>query len=149
MNSTQIHLALSHFPVIGFILLTLVFWYALVKRNEDFIRLSLIFFILLGVISFVVFNTGSGAVETLKEIPGIEGERIDQHENSGEISFWLFSISAILAALLLAFGITIKNKQQIMILLASGIIFSAAALHSLYTAHLGGKIRHTELHSNP
>ena len=147
MNPTQLHLALSHFPVIGYILMVPVFWFAVWKRKEAYLNLSLLFFIVLGILSFVVFNTGSMAEENLTQLPGMDTDLISKHEKSGEISFWLFAVSGLLSAILMAFNIKLKEKQHLIILVVCGILFSTAAIHSLYTASIGGEIRHTEIRS--
>ncbi len=145
MNAAEIHLALTHLPVFGYLLFTPLFIYAVWKKNDALIRICSVFFVILSVAAIVVFNSGEGAEEILEETTEISHDVIHEHEESGEKSFWLLSISGLAAALVLALRIGTKQIKHYRALLFLGALFTITSISSLYTAHLGGKIRHPEM----
>ncbi len=144
MNAAQIHLALTHLPVFGFLLFTPVFLYGWMKKNGLLIRLSSLFFVLLAISAVVVFNTGEGAEEIVEEIGGISHRIIHEHEEAAEISLWLFAISGTLAALVLALRLEPPKRSSRILLPVLGILLIATCISAVYTAKEGGKIRHPE-----
>jgi len=148
MNAAEIHLALNHLPVFGYILFTPLFLYALWKKNDQLLRVSSLFFVLLSVAAIVVFNSGEGAEEILEQTVDVGDEIIHEHEESAEISFWLLSISGLAAALVLALRASTANLKQYRLLLILGALLVATSLSSAYTAHLGGLIRHPEMNAS-
>lgn len=144
MNPAQIHLALTHLPVFGYLLFTPLFFFALWKKKQDLLTLVSIMLVLLSLSAIIVFNTGEGAEELVEDISGINHDTIEEHEESGEISFWLLSISGLAAALVLALRVSLFHSKQFKLLILMALLLVATTVSSLYTAHLGGKIRHPE-----
>lgn len=149
MNPAQIHLALTHLPVFGYLLFTPLFFFALWKKKQDLLTLVSIMLVLLSLSAIIVFNTGEGAEELVEDIAGISHDTIEEHEESGEISFWLLSISGLAAALVLALRVSLFHSKQFKLLILMALLLVATTLSSLYTAHLGGKIRHPETSATP
>jgi len=145
MNAAQIHLALTHLPVFGYVLFTPLFLFALWKKKDDLVRICAVFFVILSVAAIVVFNSGEGAEEIIELTTEIGHDVIHEHEESGEKSFWLLSISGLAGALVLALRISTKPVKQYRLLLVMGLLLIATSFSSLYTAHLGGQIRHPEM----
>lgn len=149
MNPAQIHLALTHLPVFGYLLFTPLFFFALWKKKQDLLTLVSIMLVLLSLSAIVVFNTGEGAEELVEEYSEVSHDTIHEHEESGEISFWLLSISGLAAALVLALRISLFHSKQFKLLILMALFLVATTVSSLYTAHLGGKIRHPETSALP
>ncbi len=149
MNPAQIHLALTHLPVFGYLLFTPLFFFALWKKKQDLLTLVSIMLVLLSLSAILVFNTGEGAEELVEDISGISHDTIEEHEESGEISFWLLSISGLAAALVLALRVSLFHPKQFKLLILMALLLVATTVSSLYTAHLGGKIRHPETSATP
>lgn len=149
MNAAQIHVALTHLPVFGYLLFTPLFFFALWKKKSDLLRVVSVMLVVLSIAAIVVFNSGEGAEEIVEEMPGISHDVIHEHEESGEISFWLLSISGLASALVLALRVSVTDTKQFRLLLIMGILLLGTTLSSLYTAHLGGKIRHPEAFETP
>jgi len=101
--------------------------------------------VILSVAAIVVFNSGEGAEEIIEQTTEIGHDVIHEHEESGEKSFWLLSISGLAGALVLALRISTKPVKQYRLLLVMGLLLIATSFSSLYTAHLGGQIRHPEM----
>ena len=80
MNSVQIHLALTHVPVIlsltGLVMLLL----SLYLKNTILIRVSYIFILVAGLMVLPVYFTGEGAEESVEKLPGVSEAVIEKHE---------------------------------------------------------------------
>lgn len=143
MNSSQIHLALTHVPVIlsmvGFVVLVV----AMLKRNDILARTGFYLVLFAGIFAVPVFFTGEGAGEIVEHLPGVSESVIEEHEELAKIAFGL----AIAAALFSLAGLLLYGKgnayrwiKPLVLLLAlttSGVMAA--------TAHLGGQVRHTEI----
>ena len=145
MNSVQMHLALTHVPVIlsfvGLIMLVVAFFI----KNTTLTKTSYIVLLVAGVAALPVFFTGEGAEEVVENLPGVSEAIIERHEEVGKLA--MISIAAAgtvaLAALLLSrWQATARVFKVVILLLAitSGVLMAQ-------TAHLGGQIRHTEIRS--
>lgn len=143
MNAAQIHLALNHVPL--FLSLTggLILILGMIRKNESFINLSLFLIIAAALFTAPVFLTGEGTEEIVEGIPGIQESAIENHEDMAKISLIVIVITGIagLAALLFRKNTRIKALFMPLVLLLSLASFAVMA----QTAHLGGKIRHTEI----
>lgn len=149
MNPALVHIAVTHLPVFGYLLFTPLFLFALWKKKQDLLTLVSVMLVLLSLAAIVVFNSGEGAEEIVEEISGISHDAIHEHEESGEQSFWLLCISGLAAALVLALRVSLFHSKQFRLLLGMALLLIVTTVSSLYTAHLGGKIRHTEAFETP
>lgn len=143
MNASQIHLALTHVPVIlSFVGLAVVV-IALIRQNDILTKTSFYIFLTAGLFSLPVYFSGEGAEENVEELPGVSEALIGKHEQFANISFTIILICAILslaALLLYRYKQALKSVRYVVLLFAFG---SALALAK--TAHLGGQIRHSEI----
>ena len=143
MNSVQMHLALTHVPVIlsfvGLIMLIVSFF----MKNKILTKASYILLLIAGVAALPVFFSGEGTEEAIENLPGVSGAIIEKHEEIAKLA--MISISAAgllsLAALVsLTWQRTARVFKVIVLLLS---IVSGGLMAQ--TAHLGGQIRHTEI----
>lgn len=145
MNAAQIHLALNHVPL--FLSLTggLILILGMIRKNESFMNLSLFLIIAAALFTAPVFLTGEGTEEIVEGIPGIQESAIENHEDMAKISLIVIIITgtAALAALVFRKNTRIKALFMPLVLLLSLASFAVMA----QTAHLGGKIRHTEINN--
>ena len=81
MNAAQIHLFFCHFPIVGLFFAVLLSLYTLVNKSEDFKKLSLWFYVILGVFALVAYLTGDDAEKIMETYPGITHDVIEPHEN--------------------------------------------------------------------
>ena len=145
MNSTQIHLALTHVPVILSMSGLVVLIVAMIKRNDTLTKTAFYFLLFAGISAVPVFFTGEGAEEAVETMPGVTESVIESHEELAKFAFGVVGAAAILSlAGLLFYQKTAVRKfiQPLVLLLAlatSGIM--------AVTAHLGGQVRHTEIRS--
>lgn len=145
MNASQIHLALTHVPVILSIIGLAILLIALIRKNDTLTKTSFYIFLAAGIFALPVYFTGEGAEEIVEELPGVSESVIGKHEQFASISLTIILICAVisLAALFLY-----KYFQAVRILKYAVLLFSfGSAITLTQTAHLGGQIRHTEIQS--
>jgi uncharacterized membrane protein len=145
MNASQIHLALTHVPVILSIVGLAILLIALTRKNDTLTKTSFYIFLAAGIFALPVYFTGEGAEEIVEELPGVSESVIGKHEQFASISLTIILICAVisLAALFLY-----KYFQAVRILKYAVLLFSfGSAITLAQTAHLGGQIRHTEIQS--
>ncbi|MBI1223287.1 MAG: hypothetical protein GC180_11840 [Bacteroidetes bacterium] len=148
MNAAFLHLSLTHFPIIGFVLFSPLFLFAVWKKKQSWIQLFSVVLVGLTLVSIIVFNTGEGAEDILKETTKIPHKVIHEHEEAAEFTFWLFCISGFIAALVLALRVKVENARQRTLLFVYSILLLVTSVAALRTAHLGGEIRHPEMEYN-
>ena len=145
MNGSQIHLALTHVPVIlsvvGFVVLVL----AMLKKNDTLTRPAFYLLLFAGLFAVPVFFTGEGAEETVEHLPGVSEGVIEKHEGLANVAFGL----VVAAALLSIAGLLFYNKTRLRRLVMPLVFLLALATAGVmaFTAHLGGQVRHTEIRS--
>ena len=144
MNSVQVHLALTHVPVIlsliGLIMLIVAFF----VKNTTLTKTSYILLLVAAVIALPVFFTGEGTEEAVEKLPGVSDTIIEKHEDVAKLA--MFSIAA---AGLLALAALVTFKWQIARLFKTVTLLLAITSGALMVqaAHLGGQIRHSEIRS--
>jgi len=143
MNSVQMHLALTHVPVILSLVGMVMLIVALLKRNPTLTKTSYIIILIAGVTALPVFFSGEGAEEAVEHAPGVSEAFIERHEEVANLA--MISIAAAgllsLAALFFSRQILVARILKVMVLLLAVITGGLMA----QAAHLGGQIRHTEM----
>jgi len=146
VNYAHIHLILTHVPVIGIGGVILLFIIAIARRSNELLVVALAFTILLSLVTIPVYLTGEPSEEIVEDLPGISKELIDQHEEQAEVAFILVEVTGAIALITLIVG-RYSNRfgKRLAILTLVVLIISGGLL--VWTANLGGKIRHTEINS--
>lgn len=145
MNASQIHLALTHVPVIlsftGLVILIIAF----IRKNDSLAKTSLYLLLIAGIFAVPVYLSGEGSEEIVEHLPGVSENIIEEHEEFASIGLAITAACGLISLI----GLIMYKMQRFtriirmtVFLLALG---SAAAMAQ--TAHLGGQIRHTELNS--
>jgi uncharacterized membrane protein len=143
MNSVQLHLALTHVPVIlslaGLIMLAVAFFI----KNSTLTKTSYILLFIAGLVALPVFFTGEGTEEAVEKLQGVSGTVIERHEDVAKLAMIMIAAAALtaLAALLSFRWQTASRIFKVAVLLLA--ITSGGFMAQ--TAHLGGQIRHTEI----
>lgn len=143
MNAAQIHLALNHAPLFLSLIGGGILLLGMIKKNEPFKNLSLYFLIAAAVFTIPVFLTGEGTEELVENLPGVNENAIEEHEEMAKISLIIISIMGGLALI----GLFIRNKASMTRILFSGLVLLSLGsfVTMAQTAHLGGLIRHSEI----
>lgn len=143
MNATQLHLALTHVPVvlslIGLVILIISFF----RKSNTLTKTALWILLAAGVFTLPVYFTGEGTEEVVEGLPGVSEVVIEKHEDFAKATLVLVSASGLLALAGLvaySFGRAVTSIKVLTLLLA---FVSAGAMAQ--TAHLGGQIRHSEI----
>src|SRR5437773_6021572 len=97
MNLAHVHLLLNHFPTIGFGIGLALFLAALVGRNENLKRASLVIFFLVAALAIPTYLSGAAAQEVLKDQPSVSQNLIRAHEDAALPAFILMEITGFIA----------------------------------------------------
>jgi uncharacterized membrane protein len=144
-NDAQLHLVLSHFPIvlpfIGMVLFVLgwVFKSMLVKRIGFFTM------IIMGVFTFMMMQSGEGAEEIVEQY-GRRHEQIHEHEEHGEKLALINYFIAVIA--LVGIWSSFKLKKYLNLITVTSIVLClASSILVADTAEEGGRITHDEAFS--
>jgi hypothetical protein len=145
MNPAHLHLMLTHVPILGSVFGLVVLLTGLGGRNREFTRLSLWIFVVSGLCVVPTYLTGRPASAVLtKMMPAMSADTGDQH---AEVAVIAMVASCVLGVAALA-GICAFRKAKpipgwfISVIVALGLVTTASMV---WTASLGGKIRHPEV----
>ena len=147
MSPAHIHLLITHLPIFGAFIGSLVLAYAIIIKSNDTKIAAYGVLVLSTFGAGIAYLTGEAAEEVVEEIPGVVESTIKTHENFALIAL----IGLIIMGLLSVIGLiaivnksTYARKIAIVVLIAAITSFGLVAI----TGYLGGKIRHTELALN-
>ena len=145
MNSAQMHLALTHLPVVLTLAGMIILIVSLIIKNIAVTRVGLYVLIAAGLSALPVYFSGEGAEEMVENIPGVSEAIIEEHEDIAKLSLIAIIITAVAGLIGLMSFITQRFGKPVYIgvLLLSFIATGLLA----QTAHLGGQIRHSEIRS--
>lgn len=146
LSWVHIHLLFNHFPIVGAIFGFLLLVYAILKRSEELKRASYWSFVIIALITIVVFFAGTQASELVDahKIPDASEPIVHKHRDVAEKAFIALEIlgTLSLAGLLLFKGAKTTPNWFTTTFLVITII--ATGLVS-WTGLQGGIIRHTEV----
>jgi uncharacterized membrane protein len=144
MNEAHLHLAISHFPVVGMIIGFLVYLFGLLKKNDEVIKVSFGLFILNLIFVVPTYFSGEAAEEFIERLPGFDETFIEKHELLSKFAVGGVILIGVLSALGLFFyrinkaiPKAMKSIFLIMVLGVSGLL--------VWTANRGGQIHHSEI----
>ncbi|MEI7594810.1 MAG: hypothetical protein WCK02_03605 [Bacteroidota bacterium] len=146
MNSTYLHLSLTHFPIIGTFFGLIIIAFGIYLKNNSIKNTGLATFVFTALIAIPGFMTGEEASEALKNIPNISKELIESHEEIAEKAIWSIQILGGISLLTLYLAYKAHQKYKIACILALVLSIVTYAL-MMEVGRTGGKIRHTELNS--
>ena len=146
MNSVQMHLALTHVPVVlsmvGLAMLAVAFF----LNNPTVTKTAYVLILVAGVAAIPVFFTGEATEEAVENLPGVSEAIIERHEDVAKLA--MISITAAgLAALAALFSFKWQIATRVLKTIVLLLAMASGGLMA-QTAHLGGQIRHTEIRSS-
>jgi len=147
MNQTHLHLLITHLPIYGSILGSIVLAYGLWKKSNPTKIAAYIVFIISSIGAGIAYLTGEAAEETVEDIQGVAKKMIEKHEEFAIIalvSLIILGLASIVALFLTLRKPLLTNTIAWVILFISIISFALVA----WTGYMGGQIRHTEINSN-
>lgn len=148
MNPTHIHIVITHLPIYGAFLGTLVLAWSLFARSAPTKVAAYGVLLIASVGAVIAFRTGGDAEETAERIAGISKTALEAHEHFADNAYVAFLVLGV--ASLLAIWITYRHARLArtvawLMLVIAVVAFGLAAR----TGYLGGQIRHTEIQSPP
>lgn len=146
MNFAQLHLALNHAPIFALLFGAGVVLFGLLIRNPTVRKTGQWLLVLVAVTTAPAFFSGEPAEDIVETKPGVTKQLIHEHEDAGKFAFIFGSLlgAASLALLFLEHKRKALPNSAFFALLFLAIF---TLTFFLRTAHLGGLIRHDELHS--
>jgi hypothetical protein len=144
LNWAHIHLVLTHIPVIGLGVIIAFLVTGRVRGSRELEWVSLQMFVALALLSIMVYLTGSPASHQMREIPGISQEIIHNHSSAADLAF---ATMETLGALSLLALVMFRSPAAVPVRLKTALLALAFVVLGLmiWTASLGGKIRHPEV----
>lgn len=147
MDQTHVHLLITHLPIFGSLLGTLVLGYGIWKKSKTTNTAAHYLLIISAIGAGIAYITGEAAEETVENIQGVSENVIEQHAD-----FAMYALIALIAvgiaSLLTIYLEYIKNsfaKSATTLTLFLAVI---SFIFVARTGYLGGQIRHTEIASN-
>ena len=145
MNSAHLHLILNHIPVLGtWFGLLLLLAAGVLRKSEELKRAALVTFVLTALVTIPTYLAGQAAEDMVERLPGVSEQLIEGHEGAGLVA--LIAASA-LGALALGGLILFRRAENLpkRFVALSLIVSLGVAGWMVWTANLGGKVRHTEI----
>ena len=144
MVPVEAHLSLNHVPIVG-LLFGLVFMLIGVRRNSvQAIRAALQTFVVVGLIAAVTGISGLVAADILSTAQWLDANAVHAHEVAGITTVILISGLASFALFVL-FSLRRTPAISRAVTMSLFALALAGLGSALWTAYLGGRIRHSEL----
>jgi len=143
MNWAYLHVLINHFPIVGFIIGTLILIAGMIFNNEGIKVSGLGTLVFASLTAIVAYMTGDPAGETLNSLPEAASSLIRRHENIATVGMYLMVPAGLMA------GSSIysiwKKDSSIRFLIIITLIFSLISSGTMvYIGRTGGQIRHSE-----
>lgn len=142
MNLAHVDLILNHIPIIGIPVALAFLAFGLFKRNISIQRFSLIILFGIAVFAIPIYLTGEPAEHVVEHLLGGAESFIEGHEDAASYSLVLALATGAVALLALLFQTDPKQGRTVNFCVILVGIFAVGS--PVYTANLGGEIRHTE-----
>lgn len=141
---THFHLILNHIPVIGLAVPIVLLITARGRKDRKLEWLSIQMFVVFALLTIPVYLTGSPASHYMREMPGISREIIHRHSNASDFAFWTMEALGVFSLITLY---KFRNSATVPPRVAAALLTLAVTAFGLmiWTANLGGKIRHPEI----
>lgn len=150
MNAAHYHLILNHIPIFTTLIGILILVWGMIKKSQSINNIAFVLLIIGAMASYVALETGDGAEEVLEDqsISNTEmHKQIENHEHKAETSLWFAVIAGGLSVIGL-FGQMFDQKKRNLVNGATLLLAAISLGFLIYTAYLGGAIRHTETYSD-
>ncbi len=124
MDAAHIHLLLNHIPILGTIFGLLLLCYGTWRHSDEIKKASLGTFVIVALITIVVYLTGDGAAQIVGNLPGVSDAIIRRHDNAATLTFWPIEILGVLSLLSLWLG---RGDQTFFDIALPGFVISDSA----------------------
>jgi hypothetical protein len=152
MSLVHLHLLLNHFPIIGTMIATGLFFASLFDRSADLRRSSLIVFVAMALLSIPTFVSGMAAQRILRSevdiSPPILQSMISRHEGSAMLALAFMELTGAVSLIALWQRRYRSREATAIILTLVSLTFTTVGLMAR-TGNTGGEIRHSEILNAP
>ncbi len=145
MDLVHLHLMLNHVPVLGVVFAFVVGVIGFLFKSKAVTRVALGMLVFSAIIAVPVYLTGEPAEEVVEGLAGVSEAVIEQHESAAAFSLILAGVTGGFALLALLFGRSLTSKVPGYLVAATLLAAFLTTGSMLWTANLGGQIRHTEI----
>lgn len=142
MIPVEAHLAINHLPVLGLPFAAAWLAAGTAWDNAEWRRAGLWSAALAGVSAWAVAYSGGLAADAAGGLAGISDRDISAHAAAAWVFVWAASVAAAAAAAVLAASGRRPSRRAASAVLALALLASALGARA---AHLGGRIRHSEI----
>ena len=146
MNPAHAHLILNHLPLFGALFVAALMAVSVARKSSELARVALYFAVATSLLAIPTFITGQYSEEIAESLPEVSEFFIEDHEDAA-----LFALVALEACGVLALaGLVVHRRGDIPRWLAISVLVGLIISFGLtvWTANLGGQIRHTEARSD-
>ena len=143
LTGVHIHLMVNHAPVFGSLFALGLFVASYFYSPDVLRRTAFAFLIVTALAALIAYLTGDPAQHAIRGYPGVVRSMINEHEEMGEASFIVASIVGVLALIVVVRWRNGAIPRAATLVLLLGNVVVAGMM--VYTALLGGQIRHTEI----
>jgi hypothetical protein len=143
----EAHLALNHVPLIGLVFGLVFFAAGVWRSSEQAMRAGLLIFLAMGIAGWAVVGSGMLSADILADAAWLDAPALSSHRLAGILTFVVLVALATLSGVTLFMtrrngrAVSARAKNAVLVLAVAGIAAN------LWTAYLGGALRHTELAS--
>ena len=148
MDLTYLHLSLNHVAVIGVVFGFSILLISAIARSTAAARVGLGLLVLSAVVAVPVYLTGESAEEIVERLSGFSEVITEQHESAAAFSIALVMISGLLALVTLLLTRWRESKVPRVPMFATLLVSLVTTTSMLWTANLGGQVRHTEIRAS-
>lgn len=144
MNATHLHLILNHLPVLGTAFGLGLLLFGVWRKSSELKKTALGVLVIIALAAVPVYLTGEPAEDGVKSLPGVSKAFMEQHEEAAGVAFTgvlALGVAALTALILCRGGRDLPVWSTGSLLVASVIVGGLM----VWTASLGGQIRHTEI----
>lgn len=148
MNAAHIHLILTHMPIGGLVLVTILGGVAAISRSDILMRAALAGFTFVALSAIPLYLSGEEAEEQIENTPGVSESDIEKHEHAAFPAFISIELVGALALLALVLRSSGRTSAQLLPLLVLIVALISCVLVGR-SANYGGQIRHPEINDAP
>ena len=143
LSGAHIHLLVNHAPIFGSLFAFILLIASYFTAPDTFRRAALVTLIITAIAGAAANLSGQPAEDAIRGFPGVRREIIHAHEQMGDKAYYLAIILGVLAlaALIRWRRRPIPASATLVAVLATAFVGGAF----VYTALLGGQVRHTEI----
>jgi hypothetical protein len=145
MIPVEAHLALNHVPLIGLVFGLVFFVAGLWRSSEPAVRAGLRIFLAMGIAIWPVVGSGLVSATILAKAAWLDASALSSHRLAGILTLVVLGALATLSGVTLfvsrrnGLPMSVRARNAVLILAIAGLAAN------LWTAFLGGALRHTEL----